>query len=964
MSLLFASARRGSNEGAAIPPPLDGDGHHHHHLHLPLHRPHLSVNLTHAPNLHLFQKDADGEYEFAFEEEGASSDSDSDGSESTGASSVGTRKGSGFSGKVKGGVKGAGVAVAHKISDTHLPQRLLLAFVAVMLLWLTSYGIARSIVRAYIVVPSIDEVSDKNYAAYLFSLSEREAYVVCVNNIADNCAETYDEALLVELGKRDAKKSANSALLVGLASDITALELQYNATLLELQAVVLEVDESVTPAFESGSPDETCALLAGIVGGDTGAINALQLASAFEATAQLQVLSLKQQIYARDAYNTQYRIDKTAELRARATSMKDNVHNMTGSFAALAASFGGTKSCMTSGGNCAGGTSANDRLVTMYNASSDRFDVLKDESAAYKAQAAAKLADYQELITKLGDAFDVFGEAGIPVFDYGTPSDADEPTQLDALGTFVFDAVKPSSEVLDGIDGFMDDFEADMAVLQGVFEANATQLAQDADSWDSGWDTGYEPPSVTLSNGTVDNFIADTVGFTGDVSTKLTAFDENSADEQEAASGDVANTTTSLNSTAQSLFVELTNHSNWDFYTYGEDVVSSIDTGISDMSDLILAFDLLFRVVRTVLIIRKYWSLTALATPPGDARIKADFGAGWGPRKTPMQRMASLLLNPVVLTILTTATLSVLLYTFWWAYEPLYDEYVDSCVEANFQDIANGDASGTMLFRNGYQVVFQYASSEGDALAAKRVDDLNVGRDLVCNQEGFDDTVLFNAQVERFNALMERLAETVNQNLVLRECLDLSSVPLLEAQVLDAAYDLDPPLPDPLAIYNCSNVQSCSKIRASSDNPTGEAGVCPGVSQSVLQSVTHSAACTTENWWHGYLFSSFLVVSCFILINISRIITMRGIVRIFWRRIIVKNFSVLISCSDSGYVEVPEAVSEDNKSMKEAIRLALKKAIRKWERWGYILFALGLAINVPWIWALQFFSQSIEYTEQ
>merc|ERR1712226_464237 len=130
--------------------------------------------------------------------------------------------------------------------------------------------------------------------------------------------------------------------------------------------------------------------------------------------------------------------------------------------------------------------------------------------------------------------------------------------------------------------------------------------------------------------------------------------------------------------------------------------------------------------------------------------------------------MVALLTHPILVTTVLVGGVSAILYAFWFMYSPLYLEYVDSCVQTtNFQAVDNGNVTGTMLYRNGFELAYSYAASDGDALATQNVDELNVGRDLECNQYTVDDTLLFNAMIDEYNKLSQRVQELQFQNAAL-----------------------------------------------------------------------------------------------------------------------------------------------------------------------------------------------------
>jgi len=962
---LFANGRghsrsHGSN-GSAVPPP-DGVENQRHPNRMS-YMPHL--HLPHRGSVSLFggHHDPNTPHEFHFEDEGASSE-ESDSEDSTFSESLDSTSKSSQEGKllrkIRGGIHGAGAATMHALDRRRVPQRILTGFFAVCLLWITSYGVARAIVNSAIVIPDLDNVADYNVAAYQASKSERARYVVCVNEVADDCERDYNIEREEEINRRDAEREENRQVLLDLAANVTLAEVLFNETQTELDFLVKNgtLDLSL---FRTGSNSSNCDVIDGVVAGQNAAINALVSARKFQAKANGQALTLAQQLKRRQLYDDEYIANKTAELIQLGVTLQSNVYDFTTGFTSINGTINQFDQCMKVGGSCPN-QPVFESLQDMYTESTGIFTSLQDAADEYKTLAEAEMDEYSQTITTFRNNLqfiqDLFGSA---ITNIPNSNDASKPPFNPNL--FSLAGIDDPADIIDSYPGLFSELQTDMGALQSSYEGGASSLQAASGNVHVGWNSDYDPPEFDPLNSTSD-FQNDTTTFISDLATILGGNQDGGDIAQDAASGDVNATAGALNATAQELFAQLTNHSAWDFYAYPTSVYDEVNSGLTRMSDLVLGFDLAFRVIYTIIIMRKYWNLTALATPPGDARIKSDYGSGWGPKKTILQKIAAILLNPVVITILTVSTISVLLYIFWYAYSPLYYEYVDSCVKANYSEIDDGKATGTMLYRNGYSSLFQFAASEGDKVAVQRTDEINVNRDVECSSQSFDDTVFFNAQVKRFNELLERIEIAFTKMDALKECLDLPAIDANFSETFSDAAD-DPVFtstdnftePSTLAIYDCSVVQGCQAIRTVNDSDTE----CSGPGKNFLKLATHRAACSSENWFHAYLFATFMIIAVFIIINISRLIFMRGVVRVLWRIIVVRNFSFLGSCDDSGHLIYPERVTEKGDTMRVAIREALKKAIKHWERWGYVILVTGIIVNVPWIWGLVFLSKNLDY---
>ncbi|GBG26214.1 Hypothetical Protein FCC1311_024352 [Hondaea fermentalgiana] len=902
----------------------------------------------------------DEHHEFAFEEEGASSDEeDLETVEARSAPSEAS-KSNFLLNRVKGGVQGAGISTGHKLADKKIGQRIWLALIAVCWLWITSYGMAKAIVEAYIPIPALTDVSDRNSFAYSTSTQARDDYADDVNRVADACEADFDRTFRLEVRRRDLAKLFNQNELTWLIGNITIAETKYNATQTELYSTVDMNDANV----RTTSNATECLLIDGIVAGDAAAINSLNAANAYRATSELAAEDLAFQIQRKKEYDEEYFANKTDDLQSLQLMLVASVHNTSNTFDNTEGFAESLRACMVVGGGCSSGQSIFTKIQGTFTEAEQFFTRLTNALADYETKALEQMTEYRKTIQKINELKD----DNLAVLEDAFGSFGTIPPESDADTDTIYYVSFSDTSITDVISTFPDLYSgltSNISADGTVFEDSSEALRSSSTGWEAGWTDDYDPPEVD-TNETLANLSASGDSFFTNFSSTLSGLTPDSTDDAEPMPSDSVNAETLNTSLSSSeVLVRLTDHSSWDFYAYDDSITQAVSDGIQEMSDLILIFDIIFRIIRTFLIVHKYWSLTGLATPPGDARIKMDNGAGWGPKKTPLQKIAAIVLNPIVITILSVVAVGVIFGSFWYAYSPLYYEYVDSCVQNDWRDIEAGMANGTMLYRNGYTATFQYACADGDSLAQSRTDDINVGRDVECSKQSFDDTVLYNAQVERFNEAYERFFSTVSQNAALVECLDLAYIDGLystdfESSTDDPVFDLTFGPLTKAAIYECDNVEGCEAIRGK-DTVQSQA---EGPDENLLRSVTFDAACSSEYWVHANLFAGISVVGIFIIINISRIIGSRALVRVLWRIVVVRNFSVLISVTDRGDIVYPERVTEKGDTMQEAIRLAVRKAIKRWERWGWVLLVTSLVMNVPWIWALHWVSSTIEYTSE
>ena len=78
----------------------------------------------------------------------------------------------------------------------------------------------------------------------------------------------------------------------------------------------------------------------------------------------------------------------------------------------------------------------------------------------------------------------------------------------------------------------------------------------------------------------------------------------------------------------------------YDLFLYDSDVFKFLRLNLDSFADYAILFDTIFRIIHTIFIINKYWTLSGVGTPPGDARINKVAGGIFGLRETFDQKVA------------------------------------------------------------------------------------------------------------------------------------------------------------------------------------------------------------------------------------------------------------------------------------------------------------------------------------
>jgi len=293
-------------------------------------------------------------------------------------------------------------------------------------------------------------------------------------------------------------------------------------------------------------------------------------------------------------------------------------------------------------------------------------------------------------------------------------------------------------------------------------------------------------------------------------------------------------------------------------------------------------------------------------------------------------------------------------------YLPIYNEYVGGCVNsASFED-----SNGTMITRNLETVAFEYSASTGDGVSTTSIDRINALRELQCTTF-YDNS--FNEQTvqdDEWVFLFEQQLDLIYQVDALSECLDVTQIqadyPLAattatggnvtnllsvtsQAHFCNQTFNI---LED--GTFKCENVEVC-EIQ------------CAGPNNQIIESSVFDAGCTGEHFLHSMLLQACMSVITFVLLNISRIVVMRGLVRYFFRHLANNKYQYLGSCYSDGNLIYPEKVTKEFWSMKKTIQTEIKKTLTRYQRSGALIILFGICVNIPWIVLLEHLAVNLKF---
>eukprot|EP00511_Aplanochytrium_stocchinoi_P010130 CAMPEP_0204862568 /NCGR_PEP_ID=MMETSP1348-20121228/2637_1 /ASSEMBLY_ACC=CAM_ASM_000700 /TAXON_ID=215587 /ORGANISM="Aplanochytrium stocchinoi, Strain GSBS06" /LENGTH=917 /DNA_ID=CAMNT_0052012589 /DNA_START=120 /DNA_END=2870 /DNA_ORIENTATION=- len=813
------------------------------------------------------------------------------------------------------------------IHERKLWQRMVLAGLAISLLWATSLAVARAIVNDYFIPrPTMSDVGDSlsSYGAVMDT--ERASYANCARLQFNDCTDKYETDKADELQRVADNFELNEVSLDTNRARRTLAKITLNDT---LNILITEVNDGLdisNPIFLNNS-GEDCPRINEWVAGRAQASGAMGLLDDFNKNQTDHISSLSEALARRQAYDAEYIANKTQEIQEFGQFLSDQAAaKAEAAYAKINASLSQFKACTGFAADiCPTGNIFGQFGVDIGNINAS-FDGMLGAYEATAIEVGSWMSNFEDLLSKVSIANTQLGNLGIPLsINTGGVSCPCSTPDLTFSGTFPptnFDAPGDlggnMNDLLDSVQNGLDDtFNAAKDKLQNL-DTNFS------DFYGGGWKgfEDYNPPPVnqnpladwqSQSETNQDAFNNELDGYQGDNDGRDDDFVEPTQtkidfpDNQEEFLALFPNNTRIL-----------------EFYSYEPSVFNTLRTNLALVANLAVYADILFRVLHTVYLINKYWNLSNLGKPPGDARLNEISGRGWGLKATPDQKLARMLTHPVFIAMVSLLFTGLITWTAWAIYEPFFNAYVDGCVNHNAADIDAGKSTGTMIFRNFNTIGFQYAASTGDNILTAEVDKVNLIADVECEDFFTNSSENYKEQLIIQSALNEDYLESVSFNTEIKTCLNLDAIDLARGTTLGARVELavftDGLVEMEDAIYNCSAVGGCDFD-------------CNDPGSVSIRNNAHRTSCTSEWWIHSTICGTTMVLLTFILLNVFRIEFVKAVVRIWWRNISPGDFSFLASCTRRGEHIDPEQVTEEGLSMRQTINQELSKALSRWERW-------------------------------
>lgn len=860
--------------------------------------------------------------------------------------------------------------------ERHAIERLLFCGLAVALIWGTSLHVCRSIVGTFIIGPQLDDVVDSAKVAVDRTVEERQRYLSCSNRRVDRCNATFTQELDAEVERAKNVMKSNRAALNNYTEirEIASANFGYTITILDF------IENNLTEDIASYGTSEwntnpICNQVKDLVKQQTAAKESSKNANNFKSSADATIDDLLNQIDARQEYDRNYIANKIGHLNAIGIDLGNYVEVPSVNFGRLGASRDKLIACTTSvtgtynGQTCNGQSlayrmnsyknsvtnayqSAYDSVHTMIDNANVDFNGLKDFYDSFTGE----INRFSGLIKAISDAL----PSGVSISDlhYNANLDTHLPSfsevnipSIGAINTN-FD-LQPINTNLN-----VDTTQVTTTLSQqkdnAVANAEAIRARQKA--WQEKFFADYNPPAVGV-NVTRSSWSGKSESFIPNVNTNLGLL---STRVKVPPRPDISISTnfTSIAHTVSQLIKNLLPR-HIDFYVYDDISIPDIRKYFFSINILALNFDYIYRVVRSVQVMRKYWRISEVATPPADIREKGSKGKSLveAPFKNPIQKMGDLITNPIVLFALFVIVLAFVIIMFLVFYVPIYNTYTAGCVQNTYS------AQGTVITRNVNTLAFHYSASAGDSVADTAIDKQNVVRELQCEKNTQETYNVLVQNLDEYTFYQNKLNELSAKNAPFQICVNTTKIDKMHPL---AAYNathgnatsmhstvfhpyLNETLPqlDP-SLFNCSKLSLCEVE-------------CDGPNNDTIRSATFNAGCNVEWYLHANFLGFFLSLLVFVLLNVSRGIFLRGLVHLLWRNVAIPKFSYIGSCYETGQLVFPSAVTKEGKSMKQVIREALKQSLKKLTRMGYIFLFTTVILNLPWIILLYILSKDLVF---
>ena len=391
---------------------------------------------------------------------------------------------------------------------------------------------------------------------------------------------------------------------------------------------------------------------------------------------------------------------------------------------------------------------------------------------------------------------------------------------------------------------------------------------------------------------------------------------------------------------------------------------------IRNIGLLIEYLDVAYRLVKSFLILNRFWGRSALSVYPIDVTTDAESRSRAARRAAGGARgFALLLTHPATLLsfiLLATYVGGAVTYA---VYAPIYNAYRNECTR--FVD-GRPAGTGTVLAENSYSLAHNYASAPGNKLRLEGLDQFETMREADCARYGEGSRIEEERTYQQMDILVRSHTRNRADVLLMRECYDLAYLdnqfnthpsgindpsgdpyPVPSASVNEAACDI--PLTNTTlenGVFDCAVLPDCElpcdelADCTESAEPGGEP-YCEDNSE--LYAYVRTGACTAQYWFHANVLSTTFSIGIWFFLGMFRVIFLMGLFRVCWQFL------------NTGYFIFIGTTRADGSATYEKEDLADKvyDLLKRMRLVGALYMLLACLLQVPWVLMLLYFTNTI-----
>lgn len=826
-----------------------------------------------------------------------------------------------------------------------LQARISITAIAIALLWLSSLAVAQYFTGVLIPTLNREMVIEQMSLAYEYIQSESDTYSLCMSTRESRCLTAYDRASDTEDSRVQSIQLSNAALL----RKYTLYESKCQSTLDEVLDYLTSIQNTASlDKIRSSSSDSRCSSLDALILQEEAASNVLQVSASFQADTADIVSEMKATMVARVSYDTTYLAEKQTDASQQATDLQTRTTNEIKSRLLALEELRNQSLALyyclerdSAQGSCESLWSKFDNITNIaasnYKQALTAYENLEDKIESIQTQLETFQSAYDSFVSSLGVRIIEWvvnpPDLNVDELIYNALVDRIYPTTtLAEFNSKLSEAEDKVRSSLSSLASQTNSSESSIVTAQkaeALIQQNATgqQVASLLELL-----TDYSPPTsadISRLNAAVEKYESLSSDFNSQLEYAVDGLGDFSSSSFNASTS--VESIVSSEATLSALLGTVTSNDaissydtgDWDIFLYSNMTLDTFLDSWDSISELALAFDIVYRCFSTLQVVHRYMRISRVVTPPVDLR-EHNHGKplGTGPSQTPVQKAASIALHPLTGILIVASFAWVIGSAIATLYIPFFQRYNEGCVSSDSAD------PGTFITVNAATLAEQYAIRDGATVAAAAIDNLNIYSSELCSEHLVaSQSVLVNqseAQVD-----LQTQAATVAEYLdIFAECLDVDSE-LVPEQLRSLLEDTTCQLETGMmisswairvdGIYNCSVLEPCDFD-------------CTKPNDELLAYWTWQGGCAGEGTVHHAIVVFFVAGVLYTFFNVARLLAIRGICMIYWRSLTAKEHVAYIADVSASAID------------PRMVQSTLQKSLRRYPLKGLLCILLAIMI--------------------